>query len=147
MSRLRTSPFRSGLALAFALTLALSACSSDGAGSAGGTDSSTTSSAGEQPAVDVSAPVADAPGADVPAEGTPIAEVDISADGVEAPDELQKALTVLGFDKPGYVSGTTIVAQPAAGEDRQFVCIAAGQLDLVTYRIVVLDEEGTVLDC
>ena len=85
--------------------------------------------------------------ADVPSSGVPFSEVFSRSDEFEDPDELQKALSVIGTDKPGYVSGTTIVAQPDAGEDRQFVCVSVDILDLQTYELIVVDEAGVPLDC
>ena len=89
---------------------------------------------------------------DVPKSGTPFNEVLDSDDfSPEQISELQITLTVLGMDRAGYVSGSTIVAQTSEDdlEDRQFTCIAAGQANKKDnqYTIVVVDETGKDLGC
>lgn len=123
--------------------------------SSGGDDSSSEQavpvSAAESSGEDVGAALDDetdaAAQAEVPTDGVPFSEVFTRSSEFEDEAELLKALSVIGSDKPGYVSGTTIVAQPSAGEDRQFVCISVDVLDLQTYELIVVDEAGARLDC
>lgn len=87
---------------------------------------------------------------DVPTSGLSFEEA-VNADGLtpEQLSELQINLSVFGLDHAGWVSGSTIVVQTSDDDpdDRQFTCIAAGQVDQEEYEVVVVDEAGEVLDC
>lgn len=84
---------------------------------------------------------------DVPDPESRLGDLLMSTDDFVDPDEAITTIQVLGGDRPGYIDGTTIVAQ-ATDEtgDISYICVAKGQLDLDTYTLVVLDRDGTVLD-
>lgn len=128
-----------------------------GCGGSDGSDGSTGSPGGATAAADAGAAAdasddatADVARDDVPTSGRSFQEA-LNADDLtpEQSSELQITLSVLGLDHPGHVSGSTIVAVTSESdlEDRQFTCIAAGQVTEDLYEVVVVDESGEVLDC
>lgn len=145
---------RRHLLLRTALTACLSVTVLLGCGGSGGSEGSAKPAGGGDEAAAAASgggdvePEGTSTPTDFPTEGLSFPEA-MDASDLEAFSELQIALGVLGFDHAGYVSGRTIVAETTTSdmEDRQFTCIAAGQLDLDTYEVVVVDEAGEALDC
>lgn len=141
------------VALAVLALVLLAGCGgSDGSDGSSGSSGGSSASTGAEPAADDDGEDAAGGGerADLPGSGLSFADA-LNADGLtpEQSSELQITLSVLGLDHPGYVAGSTIVAVTSDDdpEDRQFTCIAAGQVDQDQYEVVVVDDAGEVLDC